>query len=142
MSAEPDLSHAGGEGPGWTVTRADIGSLEIPQQSVDLVLTDPPYQAKTLHAFSELGAFCARVLRPGRLLVCYAGKLGLPEEIARLSEHLVYVWAGAIFQPGRHVSIHVHQIRAASRQVLFFSAGPYRPRSWLQDTILSGRLPK
>jgi ParB-like chromosome segregation protein Spo0J len=141
LRSNPDTSPASGDGPGWSITRADIASFEIPDQTVDLVLTDPPYQASSLSAFSELGAFCARALRPGRLLVCYAGKFGLPEEIARLSEQLVYVWAGAIFQPGRHVSIHAHQIRAAYRQVLFFSAGPYQPRSWVQDTILSGRLP-
>lgn len=105
------------------------------------MLTDPPYTNEALPLFSDLGAFCARVLRPGRLLVCYAGKLALPEEIERLSEHLRYVWPGVVLQPGRHTSIRAYRFRAAFRQVLFFSAGPYEPRGWVQDTVLSTKVP-
>jgi len=141
LAAPPDLSPTSAGGPTWEVVRSDVASLDVPAHSVDLVLTDPPYRSVDLERFSDLGAFCARVLRPGRLLVCYVGKLALPEEIARLSEHLVYLWAGVIIQPGRHIAIRSHRIRAASRQVLFFSAGPYRPRGWLLDTIMSAEVP-
>lgn len=127
--------------PTWRVDCADVRTFDLPEQSIDLVLTDPPYTNEALPLFSDLGAFCARVLRPGRLLVCYAGKLALPEEIERLSEHLRYLWSGAVFQPGRHTAIRAHRIRAAYRQVLFFSAGPYEPRGWLQDTVLSTTVP-
>jgi len=141
LAAPPDTSALCDGGPGWEVVRSDVASFDLPAHSVDLVLTDPPYRNADLERFSDLGAFCARVLRPGRLLVCYAGKLALPEEIARLSAHLEYLWAGVIVQPGRHIAIRSHRIRAASRQVLFFSAGSYRPRSWLLDTIMSAEVP-
>ncbi|HXW33607.1 MAG TPA: DNA methyltransferase, partial [Acidimicrobiales bacterium] len=129
------------EGPSWRVECVDMRALDLPRQSVDLVLTDPPYTNEALPLFSDLGVFCKRVLRPGRLLVCYVGKLGLPEEIERLSEHLQYLWSGAVFQPGRHTAIRAHRIRAAFRQVLFFTAGTYEPRGWLQDTVLSATVP-
>jgi len=138
-SVAPDGSST--TGPSWRIDCADIRHFDLPERSVDLMLTDPPYTNEALPFFSDLGAFCARVLRPGRLLVCYVGKLALPEEIQRLSEHLHYVWSGAVFQPGRHTSIRVHRFRAAFRQVLFFSAGPYQPRGWVQDTILSTKVP-
>jgi site-specific DNA-methyltransferase (adenine-specific) len=137
--AGPDGSSA--EGKSWRVDCADIRTFDLAGQSVDLVLTDPPYTNEALPLFSDLGAFCARVLRPGRLLVCYVGKLALPEEIERLCEHLRYVWSGAVFQPGRHTTIRAHRFRAAYRQVLFFSAGPYEPRGWVQDTVLSTKVP-
>ena len=137
--AAPDGAEA--SGPHWRVTCTDLRRLDLAPESVDLVLTDPPYTNEALPLFSDLGAFCARVLRPGRLLVCYVGKLALPEEIERLSEHLRYVWSGAVFQPGRHTDIRAHRIRAAYRQVLFFSAGAYEPRGWVQDTILSLKVP-
>jgi len=125
----------------WRVDCVDMRRFDLVDRSVDLVLTDPPYTNAALPLFSDLGAFCHRVLRPGRLLVCYVGKLALPEEIERLSEHLTYVWSGAVFQPGRHTSIRVHRFRAAYRQVLFFSSGPYEPRGWVQDTVLSTTVP-
>ena len=138
-TAVPDGSSTAGAT--WRVDCADIRTFDLPEQSVDLVLTDPPYTNEALPLFSDLGGFCARVLRPGRLLVCYVGKLALPEEIERLGEHLRYVWSGAVFQPGRHTAIRVHRFRAAYRQVLFFSAGPYEPRGWVQDTVLSTTVP-
>jgi ParB-like chromosome segregation protein Spo0J len=125
----------------WRVDCVDMRAGNLAEHSVDLVLTDPPYTLAALPLFSDLSAFCARVLRPGRLLVCYVGKLALPEEIDRLSEHLRYVWSGAVFQPGRHTSIRQHRFRAAYRQVLFFSAGPYEPRGWVHDTVLSLKVP-
>jgi len=137
--APPDGSST--TGTMWRIDCADIRTFDLTERSVDLVLTDPPYTNEALPLFSDLGAFCARVLRPGRLLVCYAGKLALPEEIERLSEHLRYVWSGAVFQPGRHTSIRAYRFRAAYRQMLFFSAGPYEPRGWVQDTVLSTKVP-
>jgi ParB-like chromosome segregation protein Spo0J len=141
LARGPEHRSVGGAGPGWEVIRSPISDFALAEESVDLVLTDPPYTNEAIPLFSELGAFCARVLRPGRLLVCYAGKLALPEEITRLSHHLHYLWAGAVVQPGRHVSIRAHRIRAAYRQVLFFSAGRYEPRGWVQDTIMSATVP-
>jgi len=128
-------------GASWRVDCADVRTFELPEHSVDLVLTDPPYTNEALPLFSDLGAFCARVLRPGRLLVCYVGKLALPEEIERLREHLRYLWSGAVFQPGRHTDIRAYRFRAAYRPVLFFSAGRYEPQGWVHDTILSTKVP-
>jgi 16S rRNA G966 N2-methylase RsmD len=135
----PDGSSA--TGPMWKIECTDLRSASVPDHSVDLVLTDPPYTNEALPVFSDLGAFCERVLKPGRLLVCYVGKLALPEEIERLSAHLTYVWSGAVFQPGRHTDIKVHRIRASFRQVLFFSAGRYEPRGWVQDAMVSATVP-
>jgi hypothetical protein len=44
---------------------------DIPDGSVALVLTDPPYAEEYLPLWDDLGAFAARVLRPGGSLVAY-----------------------------------------------------------------------
>lgn len=87
--------------------------------------------------YSELSAFGARVLKPGRVVIAYCGKADLPEQLERLAEHLDYVWAGAIFLPGRHVNVRSHLIRGRWRPVAIFSAGRYRPRHWLIDAMVS-----
>lgn len=125
----------------WRIDCARISDLEIEDASVDLVCTDPPYTDEAIPAFSELGAFCARVLKPGRLLACYVGKFRLPEEIDRLGQHLTYVWSGAVIQPGRHTPIRAYRIRGAFRPFVLFSNGPYLPRRWVQDTIVSTTVP-
>lgn len=129
------------DGPAWQVRHCPIGDLELVPGSVDLVCTDPPYVDEAIPVFSELGAFAARTLKPGRLLVTYTGHMRLPEVLERLSEHLCYVWSAAVLMPGRHVDIRAMRIRTAHRAVLLFSAGPYVPRRWLEDTIRSPHAP-
>ncbi|HXA32824.1 MAG TPA: DNA methyltransferase [Acidimicrobiales bacterium] len=141
-SADGDPQHPDStKGPGWTVECLDFRKLNVEPGTVDLILTDPPYDDKTIPLYSELGAFAARVLKPGRLLVCYVGNLRLPEEIERLSEHLQYVWTGVVVQPGRQSAIRSRMIKAGHRPVLIFSVGPYRPRGWILDTLVSSSVP-
>ena len=130
------------DGPAWLVRHCAIADLGLEPGSVDLVCTDPPYVDEAIPVFSELGAFAARALKPGRLLVAYAGHMRLPEIVERLAEHLSYVWSAAVLMPGRHVDIRSLRIRTAHRAVLLFSAGPYVPRRWLEDTIKSPHAPE
>ncbi len=59
--------------------RGDFRELgaAIPDGSVSLIFTDPPYDRASLPLYSDLGAFAARVLRPGGSLITYVGNLGL-----------------------------------------------------------------
>jgi len=128
-------------GASWTAECADFRSLALGPESVDLIVTDPPYDDASLALFTDLGSLAARVLRPGRLLVCYAGSLRLPEVIARLGEHLAYVWTAVVVQPGRHSIIRSRMIRSGHRSVLIFSNGDYRPGGWIFDTVVSEVVP-
>ena len=110
---------------------------DVPGGSVDAVVCDPPYDNAGVPLYSDLSAFAARVLKPGRLLVVYCGKVDLPEQLARLGEHLEYVWTGAVFLPGRHNEHRGRMIRGRWRPVAIFSAGLYRPRHWIIDAFAS-----
>jgi hypothetical protein len=120
--------------PDWRVECCDFRNLAVADASVDAIVCDPPYSSEYLPLWSDLSAWAARVLKPGRLLIAYAGKLALPDHVARLGEQLEYVWAGATALPGRHSVIRSRMIRARWRPWLIYSAGPYRPRTWLLDT--------
>ena len=63
--------------------------------------------------------------------------MALPEHFERLSEHLEYVWTGAIFLPGRHTIFRRKMIFGRWRPVAFFSAGPYEVRTTLVDVLWS-----
>jgi ParB-like chromosome segregation protein Spo0J len=134
-TALPDQS----SGTGWEVRAGDFREAfaDLPDRSVDAIVTDPPYDAGGVALFDDLGALAARLLKPGRLLVAYVGKVALDEEIAALGRHLEWVWAGATFLPGRHVQIRRRMIRSRWRPVLLFSAGPYTPRTWMLDAFVS-----
>ncbi len=141
VPAPPDESPATVSGTSWAAQCADFRSVDLEADSVDLIVTDPPYDDASLALFSDLGSLASRVLRPGRLLVCYAGSLRLPEAISRLSEHLDYVWTAVVVQPGRHSIIRSRMIRSGHRSVLIFSNGNYQPGGWIFDTVVSDVVP-
>jgi hypothetical protein len=77
----------------------EIGK-EIPDDSVDLIFTDPPYDRKAIELFDGLGEFAARVLRPGGSLIAYIGQIQLPDAVADLSKHLRYWWTCSCYHSG------------------------------------------
>jgi len=77
----------------------EIGD-KIPDASVDLIFTDPPYDRKAIELFEPLGKFAARVLRPGGSLIAYIGQIQLPDAVADLSKHLRYWWTCSCYHSG------------------------------------------
>jgi ParB-like chromosome segregation protein Spo0J len=125
------------EGPGWEIRTGDFREVlaDLPDQSVDAIITDPPYNLESVALYSDLSAFAGRVLKPGRLCVVYCGKHVLPEYFERLGEHLEYMWTAAIFLPGRHNLFHRKKIFGRWRPVAMFSAGPYEARIPIVDAL-------
>jgi ParB-like chromosome segregation protein Spo0J len=121
----------------WRVEHCDFRDLKLAANSVDAIICDPPYTADDIPIFSELSAFAARVLKPGRVLACYCGKLRQPEEMAGLAEHLQYVWIGATVLRGRHTKVHAVKVNGWYRPWLVYSKGRYRPRAWIKDTLIA-----
>ena len=73
---------------------------EIPDNSIDLIFTDPPYDQDSLPAWEKLGALANRVLKPSGLLVSYSGCLYLNQIYPMLDKNLSYLWTAAIYHSG------------------------------------------
>lgn len=106
---------------------------DLPDASVDLVLTDPPYPHEFLPQWDELGALARRVLKPGRLLVAYCGHRWLNRCWDALSAHLEYAWLGGMFFGGAGPSVHDRRIFSGWRPILMFSNGDWVPHRWTKD---------
>ena len=87
---------------GLDIRRGDFREVlsDIPDHSVDIILTDPPYPQEYLPLWDDLGAFAARVLKPTGVLLAYSGQLHLPQVIAMLTKHLRWWWMCAIQHTG------------------------------------------
>ncbi len=70
----------------------ELVGKEIEDGTVDLVLTDPPYDKGSLHLYSELGEFAKRVLKPDGVLVCYTGTDHMLESTMRVHAHVPWWW--------------------------------------------------
>jgi hypothetical protein len=98
----------------------------IKDDSADLIFTDPPFGQEFLPLWEDLGAFAARVLKPGALLVTYTGQAYLGPVIAALSKHLSYVWCMAVVHAHRQSRIHSKRVINAWKPVLVFGKGTNR----------------
>jgi len=123
--------------PGIKIVCVRFQDLEIEEGCADLIFTDPPYTKEFLPQWEDLGAFAARVLKPGKLFIAYCGAMWLPEVINMLSKNLDYLWLGAIVMPGAHSRVFPHHIVQAVKPLLFFSNGPYTAGPWFSDTAFS-----
>ncbi len=103
------------------IRRGDFAVALADVRDVDLVLTDPPYPREFLPQWSKLSAWAAQALKPGHLLVAYSGQMFLPEVIARLSEHLTYVWCGWLRTPGPAYTPPLLPVMSLGRPILFFA---------------------
>jgi len=109
---------------------------DIEDNSIDLILTDPPYGEEYLDLWEDLGKIAKRVLREGGLLVTYSGKAFLPQVYDSLSKHLEYVWTVALIHTGKEQTrYHPLQIFEGWKPILLFAKQPFTPNKWIQDVV-------
>jgi 16S rRNA G966 N2-methylase RsmD len=114
---------------------------DIPDGSVDVILTDPPYPAESLPLWTDLAIFAKRVLKPDGLLVAMSGQLHLPEVFARLGEHLTYRpyrWIIAYLTPGAATVVHARNVQTMWKPVLVYGSTTRR----LHDVARSDKADK
>jgi hypothetical protein len=134
-SAPPDGSVH--KGPRWRLDCVDMREWNVRANSVDLIVTDPPYDRASIPLYRDLSAFATRTLKPGGLLFAYAGLLYLPQIMENLGSELNYVVQMVIVQNARKTPIHCIKVNGLYRPVLVFSKGKYKPERWIDDLIVA-----
>jgi hypothetical protein len=106
----------------------------IPPNSVQLILTDPPYGDAAEPLYLWLAKFAAQVLIPGGSLICYTGQSRLDRDIVIFREHLRFWWSAVMLHdqsqriPGKFVI-------ANHKPVLWFVKEFRRGRSLVPDVL-------
>ncbi len=121
----------------FTKAIEDITSEDISDESVDVIITDPPYPKEYVDLFDELGKLAERVLRPGGSLVCLVGQSHIPQYIEYLSRHLDYYWVIGVHMPGgQAVQVWNRNINAFWKPALWFTKGERsKDAAWVSDFI-------
>ena len=113
---------------------------ELPDNSVDLILTDPPYLKNTLDAYDKLALFAAAKLKPGGLLLTYAGHCFIPEVIAALGCQLEYWWTFCCHHQGAVTRLQKLNLNVGWKPIFAYAKPPlacwWEPFS---DTVGTGR---
>jgi DNA modification methylase len=106
----------------------------IPDESVDLIFTDPIYQ--NIDDYRWLAETAARVLRSGKSCLALAGNMEKPELYRVMGEHLTYFWEGAIFYRGDNFFMNSLCVQVSWKPVLWFVKGDRRGAKWCKDALV------
>ena len=98
----------------------------LPDHSVELILTDPPYSRDSLPLFTGLAAEAKRVLRVGGSLVTMAPNFMLPEGLSHMTMFLKYRW-----------TIHHDYWHGAHARMVMGIEVTWKPLVWLVNEKLS-----
>jgi site-specific DNA-methyltransferase (adenine-specific) len=110
----------------------------IGPESVDVIVTDPPYQPEYLDCYTELSLTAEKLLRPGGQCWAMAGHRLLPDVISRLSEGLSYYWTVAYLTPGgQSVQIWDRKVNVFWKPVLVYAKAGKEPDRWFGDVARS-----
>ncbi|MGB7348215.1 MAG: class I SAM-dependent methyltransferase [Pirellulaceae bacterium] len=98
---------------------------QIKAGSVDLVLTDVPYDRAFTKQFYDLASFAARVLKNGGVFAAYFGVIQLPDAIAEFSKQLQYQATAFSSWFGDGPVLQNIQCVTQSTPILVFSKGKW-----------------
>ena len=109
----------------------------IPDESVDLIYTDPPYPKEFLSLYGWMAEEAARILKPGGSLFTFAGHAYLPTVMNMLTRHLNYHWINCHYQPTvtRTATFWPRMVFIRWKPVLWFVKGEYKNRFIIQDGV-------
>ena len=111
--------------------------VDIPDGSVDCIITDPPYPYEFIEVWTKLSRFAKRVLKPNGYCIAYSGQMYLPEVMQRMSENLDYYWTFAVYHEGQTQIVNGINLMCRWKPVLIFQNGKKKIDNTFQDYFIS-----
>jgi DNA modification methylase len=117
----------------------DLG-LDVPDNSVDLIFTDPPWDADATLLYHWLARWAARVLKPGGFLMAYAGSEVLTDYLGWcLACDLTWFRMFGGYQPDSNLKFRKQKTFVQWRPIPVFSKGEALPYKWVPDMLKTNR---
>lgn len=107
----------------------------VPEEPIDLILTDPPYGIEFEEQWTKLAVWAKKYLKPNGFLVSYFGELNLPSFYAALSSQLGYYWTFCLVHRGNKQLIMPRNVFCGWKPILVYQNGFKRLRAQVDDII-------
>lgn len=111
------------------------GLKEIESESVDFVITDPPYPREYIPLYGDLSRLAERVLKPNGSLIVMCGQSYLPDVINQLSKSMTYHWCMAYMTPGETPRLWQKKTNTFWKPLLWFVKGEYSGE-WIGTDVM------
>jgi methylase of polypeptide subunit release factors len=110
----------------------------LPPESVDAIITDPPYLLEHIPLFEPLAEHAARLLKPHGVLVVMVAHLHLLDYLNALNQHLNYRWICAYLMDGSKASVAVSRVAAAWKPLLVYVRRDARDLRFVPSDVFYG----
>jgi site-specific DNA-methyltransferase (adenine-specific) len=120
---------------GITLIQGDFATASIAPNSIQLIMTDPPYPEEYLPEWDKLSDFASKVLVPGGYLITYCGHFHIPYVINTLKRNLEYFWIIALAQPEEHALVHSRHVFCNWKPILIFYKPPLALPGYFGDLV-------
>lgn len=111
--------------------------LSVPDDSVGLIFTDPPYDRESIPLYGDLAEHAARILKPGGSLIAYAGHYALPEIFELMTPHLRYWWVCATQHTGGNARLTGKNIYVGWKPLVWFVKQKRGSDEFISDFVRS-----
>jgi len=108
---------------------------DLEPNSVDAIITDPPYPGEFVPLFGELSAFASKVLTPSGVLVVMCGQYFLPQYIEELSRSMRYRWCGAYVAQGPRTRVHAAKVGTGWKPILIYQRDDAGKQHFILDDL-------
>ena len=117
----------------------NIGDV-VPDNSIDLILTDPPYDKESSFLYGDIAKLAARVLKPGCWCLVYAGHSFLPDIYKLMNLYLDYGWTFAVLHKGGDVRFRKYKFQVKWKPIIGFYKPPLNVWwDWFADVVSGGK---
>lgn len=118
-------------------------SNHIEADSVDAIITDPPYPKEYIYTYEQLAEQARTLLKPGGILVAMAGHPYINTLINLMEPYLKFHWIGCYYMPtGTHASLPYYSVSVYWKPLLIFSNGDWPKTRTFQDVIINDQQDK
>lgn len=118
----------------YNLYNCDLLDAPIEDNSLDAIVTDPPYSHKFIDCWSSLATFARAKLKEGGILVAISGRYYLPEVYKNMTiEELNYYWTCCI-QMTVSANLYHKRLKSYWKPLLFYVKGEYN-RTFLKSDV-------
>jgi len=121
-----------------TIYNADCREIlpELPDGSISMVHTDPPYPREFLYCYDALSKFTPRVLEDGGFLYAYLGAETLPDIIKYFDGKLDWFWLFNIKHNGGAPRMWNKHLMVTSKPIVVYTKGKPRELKWCANDFV------
>jgi len=111
-------------------------SDDLQDESVDAIITDPPYPQEFLHTWAQMAEVGMRVLKPGGWCIAYSGKMHLDEVIVMMRDAGLRFYWQIMFRQTVQAVVHPRKVNTRYKPILVFQKPPITTQeAYISDVI-------